>query len=86
MISRFTLIDTIDEETNVVIKFFGSETFKLLHDEKFVATLSAKDLITVAKAIDAILKEQEPHTLSDNRVKIGNHYAHNVDHIIMSGC
>ncbi len=86
MISRFTLIDTNDEETNVVIKFYGNETFKLLHDEKFVATLNAKDLITVAKAIEAILKDQELHTLSDNRVKIGNHYAHNVDHIIMSGC
>lgn len=86
MISRFTLIDTNDEETNVVIKFYSNETFKLFHDEKFVATLSAKDLITAAKAIEAILKEQEPRTLFEKPVKIGNHYAHNVDHIIMTGC
>lgn len=86
MISRFTLIDTNDEETNVVIKFYSNETFKLFHDEEFVATLSAKDLITAAKAMEAILTEQEPRILSNNRVKIGNHYAHNVDHIIMTGC
>jgi len=86
VISRFTLIDTNDEETHVEIEFYSNETFKLFHDEEFVATLSAKDLITAAKAMEAILTEQEPRILSDNRVKIGNHYAHNVDHIIMSGC
>jgi len=48
--------------------------------------IKAKDLLKAAKVIEAILKEQEPHTLSANRVKIGNHYAHNVDHIIMTGC
>ena len=48
--------------------------------------IKAEDLLTAAKAIEAILKEQKPRVLSDNRVKIGNHYAHNVDHIIMTGC
>jgi hypothetical protein len=48
--------------------------------------IKAKDLITAAKAMEAILKEQEPRTLSEKPVKIGNHYAHNVDHIIMTGC
>jgi major membrane immunogen (membrane-anchored lipoprotein) len=48
--------------------------------------IKAEDLLTAAKAIKAILKEQEPRTLSENRVKVGNHYAHNVDHIIMTGC
>lgn len=82
-----TYIDDADGVETLHIEFTGEDYVKVSFNIKACEVkIKAKDLITAAKAIEAILKEQEPRTLSENRFKIGNHYAHNVDHIIMTGC
>lgn len=82
-----TYIEGADGVETLHIESTGGDYVKVSFNIKACEIkIKAKDLITAAKAIDAILKEQEPRVLSDNRVKIGNHYAHNVDHIIMTGC
>jgi len=82
---EFTL-DDMEEEEGVFVMRMTDNSVQIIYDTLHVGTIKAKDLITAAKAIEALLKEQESLTLRDNRVKIGNHYAHNVDHIIMTGC
>lgn len=82
---EFTL-DDMEEEEGVFVMRMTDNSVQIIYDTLHVGTIKAKDLIAVAKAIEALLKEQEPRVLSDNRVKIGNHYAHNVDHIIMTNC
>ena len=82
---EFTL-DDMEEEEGVFVMRMTDSSVQIIYDTIHVGTIKAKDLIAAAKAIEALLKEQEPRTLRDNRVKIGNHYAHNVDHIIMTGC
>jgi len=82
---EFTL-DDIEEKEVVFVMRMTNNSVQIIYDTLQVGTIKAKDLIAVARAIETLLKEQEPRVLSDNRVKIGNHYAHNVDHIIMTAC